>query len=171
MSEQDQTTDAPVDEVPAAEPVADPPAEEAPAEEKKEAAVPPQITTASQWRRNTRSRYRITLPTNATVIARRVDATELIVEGLLNLDEFREIGLGGMGKENIPNRIEVARRCCTRIVVQPAVVMKNGVAPSPDQDVIVADEIPALDAMVLLGWSLGLTSGGLQFDAQELPND
>lgn len=165
MSDQQEPNgDTPVEE-PATEEQA--PTPEEPAKEKE----PPKVTTAAEWRRDSRTRYLFMLPSGVTVKARKVDPTELMAEGLLSLEEFTDIGAGGGGVDKLPLRIEIARRCCTRIVVQPAVVMRNGTAPDPTEDIVVADEIPALDAMVLFGWSFGLRSGSLPFSVQELPRD
>ena len=158
-SEVDETPPAPPEEQPSPAPA---PAEPQPAtpEPAPEPQPAPEVTTAAAWRRTTTGRYRVTLPSGATVEARSVDGAELLMEGLLNLEQLQGVGGALNSPEKLRAQVDAARRCATRIVVAPPVALTNG-ASEMGAEVMPADSIPGLDAILLLTWALGFSRAGL----------
>ncbi len=117
----------------------------------------PKLTTAAAWKESTRGRWLATLPSGHTVKIRRVDLMAMLAEDVISMDQFTDLNGPADGKEGFAKRTELARILSSHIVVDPPVALPNG-TPPPDGS-ISADDIPPMDSLALLAWTLtGQTS-------------
>lgn len=109
----------------------------------------PAITSAKEWRRYTRGRWLITLPSAAVVKARRPDWARLISQNVLSAEEL----MAAQGVRSVGEIAPLARKLLPHIVVEPRIV--SGAAA--DDEAISVDDISDLDALSLFGWANGHT--------------
>lgn len=114
----------------------------------------PPVTTAAEWRKKARAVFRVTLPSGATVIARKIDVTTMIGDGELSADVFDVAAQTPAGRYKIFK--DASRVAAPRIAVSPRIVAQNGEPTSEDD--IVLDDIPVNDLTALFMWAAGFTA-------------
>lgn len=143
-----EPTESPPEETPAAE--APPPA----------APEPPPIVTAHAWRRFTRRRYRVYLPSHAVVIARRMDSATLLLDGILDQEQALKLLAPAENPEELKGRVSVCRRAACAIVAEPPVVAVDD-PRALDPDVMTSEDVPPADALALVAWALGVPTNAV----------
>jgi hypothetical protein len=110
----------------------------------------PEVTTAKQWRQKARARWRVTLPSGATVEARRPDFTALIGQGVIDGDALVRC----LAAPDVKSRYELMLPVANSVL--PAVVTNPPICATPNGDgSISVEEIPASDRMAIFLWAGG----------------
>ena len=110
----------------------------------------PEVTTAAQWRRKAKARWRVTLPSGAVVEAKRPDFTELIGQGIIEGDALVKC----LAAPDIKSRYELMLPVANSVV--PQVVTSPAICATPNGDgSIGVEEIPPSDRMAIFLWAGG----------------
>lgn len=118
-----------------------------------EAARLPPVTTATEWKRKARSRWRVSLPSGAVIEARRPDFTAMIGTGVIDPQLLLAVASDVTNPmERYASLLPMARAAAPQIATYPQVVA------SPDgdgADTISVEDIPIGDLIALFLWAGG----------------
>lgn len=123
----------------------------------------PKVTTATEWRKKSQSRWLIALPSGVIVKARRPDWGQLIHQGVINAEELLEVSGSTDAGTAYTRTLPIARKIVPHVVTEPVIVMERLDNP----DVIHIDDIPEMDILILFSWA----NGGAQSLGAQLIED
>lgn len=120
-----------------------------------EPVVSPKPTSAAEWKRKSRARWLLTLPSGSTILAKRADWGRMVATGVVDLQN-----LAGM-----PNNLaelepaQILAHLGKMIPMAQAVAREVALEPrigSDDEDAIAFSDIEDTDVLALFAWARGV---------------